>query len=223
MHSFLRWGAFLALTVVIAAGPERPTDLINASFDATVIRVVDGDTVDVRLESSRVVRLRLWGVDTPERGEPFSQEATRFSRALLFSKQVHIQGKDVDGHGRLVARITTDETLASEALVSAGLACTFHRYVTDKALDAAWDTARQSRTGFWGTGARRPRCVQRELRSLNTARAVARGPFIGNSKSKVYHSPSCPNATCRSCTVSFDSSAEASAAGFRPAGDCLGR
>jgi len=44
----------------------------------------------------------------------------------------------------------------------------------------------------------------------------------GNVKSLLYHGPTCRNYTCKNCTAVFGDAAQASAAGFRPAGDCLG-
>ena len=215
-------GAFLALALV-TLHPQGPTDLVNKRVSAQVVGVIDGDTVDILIPPARRLRVRLHGVDAPESGEPFSQQARVFTRVLIFSRDVQVTGKDVDTYGRLVARVVVDGADASEAIIAAGVGCTFRRYVSDPALDAAQDRARAARLGFWAAGAQQPACVAREARSTTMPQPVTTTGFIGNVSSKVYHLPTCRNATCKNCTRKFATRAEADDAGFRPAGDCIGR
>ncbi|MEF8826801.1 MAG: thermonuclease family protein, partial [Halapricum sp.] len=58
----------LALVLVALAGCSIPasTEPSGYSFNGTVIEIVDGDTIDVRLENGTVERVRLLGIDTPE-------------------------------------------------------------------------------------------------------------------------------------------------------------
>ncbi len=161
--------ALLGLAALFALGtgtasPQRPTDLVGMRVMAKVIGVTDGDTVDVDLGQGRRVRVRLEGVDTPERREPFSQQARTFTRVLMLDRDVQLTGKDVDRYGRLVGRISVDGTDASEALIGAGLACTFRQYASDPVLEAALREARSRRSDFWAPGAALPGCVAREAR-----------------------------------------------------------
>jgi hypothetical protein len=98
-------------------------------------------------------------------------------------------------------------------MLSAGLACHFTRYSNDASLATAEAAAQRSGAGFWAPGATKPACTRQQ-------RTVA-GPFRGNSQSRVYHAPTCPNYTCRNCTQVFQTESAAREAGFRPAGDCL--
>src|SRR3990170_1648447 len=142
----------------------------------------------------------------------------------MFSKDVAMTGKDVDVYGRLVARIVVDGKDASESIIAAGLACTYHRYIVDPALDAALDRAKAAKLGFWAAGARQPACVRREARTRSVmASQPTATTLIGNVSSRVYHLPTCRNATCQNCTRRFATRAEAEVAGFRPAGDCIRR
>jgi endonuclease YncB( thermonuclease family) len=80
------WRA-LALSIAFALSIEtlhaqRPTDLVNTRFVAEVTHVIDGDTVDVLIPPARRVRIRLHGVDTPERKEPFSERARSSERGF---------------------------------------------------------------------------------------------------------------------------------------------
>jgi endonuclease YncB( thermonuclease family) len=218
----------VGVALLLTNGPaqaQRSNDLVNRRVTAQVVAVIDGDTVDVLIPPARRVRVRLHGVDTPETGEPFYQQARVFTRVLMFSRTVEVTGKEADVYGRLVARITVDGNDASEAIIAAGLGCTFRRYVSDPVLNTALSRARAARQGFWAAESH-PACAAREAQAVSapsTAGTPAATNVIGNTSSKVYHLPTCPNAGCKSCTRTFASHAEADAAGFRPAGDCLGR
>jgi micrococcal nuclease len=152
---------FVAL-LVATPGAQSPST-VGATFTATVVHVADGDTVDVRVASSgERVRIRVHGIDAPERGEAFGQVARRFTRATVFNRTVTVDGRDVDAYGRLVARVRVDDVDLSEALARAGLACHYRRYSDDPALERAEGEARAAGRGFWARGASQPRCVARE-------------------------------------------------------------
>jgi endonuclease YncB( thermonuclease family) len=170
MISPTRW-RFIALSLLCAMtsaelGAQRPQELINKRIIGKVVSVIDGDTVDLLVAPKRVLRVRLHGIDTPEREEPFNTQARNFTRVLMFSRDVEAVGKDVDAYGRLVARVSVDGTDTSAAILAAGLGCTYHRYVSDPGLDMAQARARDSRVGFWATGAQQPPCVAREKKAI---------------------------------------------------------
>lgn len=154
----------------VQAQAQGPRDLIDKRVTARVTRIIDGDTVDVVIPPSRRVRVRFHGADAPERDESFYTQALVFTRVFMFSRDVTIVGKDVDPYNRLVARIVVDGKDASESLIAAGLGCTFHRYISDPALDAALTRAQAAHLGFWANGVRPPRCVEREARQRTSQR-----------------------------------------------------
>jgi len=76
-------------------------------FTGTVSRVVDGDTLDVILASGKKERVRLIGIDAPERGACFSSQATVRARQLALRKRVTLRGDTTqatrDRGGRLLS------------------------------------------------------------------------------------------------------------------------
>jgi hypothetical protein len=196
------------------------------------VRVADGDTLEaVPAGETRPIRIRLHGVDAPELGEAFSREAQAFLRVMVFDRRVRVEGVDLDRYGRVVARISNAGKDASTELVRAGLAC--HAYARNPALASEEIHARSAGRGFWAAAAKKPTCVERTAFSASTSRTVPPRPssptagsrvpagYRGNVSAGVYHASTCPNANCRNCTRLFTTEAEAKAAGFRPAGDCL--
>ena len=149
----------------LAVEPGEPTALERA----TVVRVIDGDTIDVRLEDGGVERVRYIGIDTPEtvhptRGvEPYGPEASAYNAALLARGTVLLE-KDVserDRFDRLLRYVWVEQPggdflFVNEALVLAGLAVvsTFPPDVkfVERFLSAQ-ERARASGTGLWASEA----------------------------------------------------------------------
>jgi micrococcal nuclease len=234
--------ALLAVVVSVAAGVISNAQLslralVGKTIQGRVTSVIDGDTVDVHVPGAASVRVRLEGIDAPETGAPFGDEARSATQVALFRQVVSIRATDVDPYGRLVARVSANGRDASLDLVRAGLACHYTRHSYDSTLAAAQKQARAAVVGFWAAGGRPPSgCLAPKPSSSRSARTavsnlsrhverVVAEPVVyhGNRRSRVYHRPSCRNYSCPNCVIPFDSQEEARAAGFRPAGDCFDR
>lgn len=121
-------------------------------FKATVLKVVDGDTIEV-LYKGNPARVRLWGIDTPEWRQPFSKLAKKYTIKLVGNTEVGLEEKDWDDYGRLVAIVTTREKLClNEELLRVGLAWV-HIYYCKEPICDRWyeieEKARAKRSGLW--------------------------------------------------------------------------
>lgn len=135
------------------AGGDEPVD---------VVRVVDGDTLVVEVAGVEE-RVRLVGVNTPEEGECWYEQA-RDDLAALAGDQVRLEAdvSDRDQHGRLLRHLFTGqggqagETWVNLELVRAGAAVS-RSYPPDTthqgALDEAEEVARTEGVGRWAAGA----------------------------------------------------------------------
>jgi micrococcal nuclease len=96
-----------AATVTTSASPAAPSGTFD--FRGTVTHIVDGDTLDVRLASGKLERIRVIGIDTPERGDCYFAKATERTRQLAMSKPVVLRGDPTqdtrDRYGRLLAYV----------------------------------------------------------------------------------------------------------------------
>ena len=122
---------------------------------AAVTHVFDGDTIEVELDG-RTYRLRYIGVDTPERDEPFYEEALDFNRDLVEDRTV-ILVRDVsenDQYGRLLRYVyLEDGTFVNAEMIRNGMArlVTFPPDVAQTAyLKELQAAARDSGAGMWG-------------------------------------------------------------------------
>jgi micrococcal nuclease len=95
-------------------------------YRARLLKVVDGDTIDVMLDlgfqTHCIQRLRLLRVNTPERGQPGHQEATALTSSLLQEAEIVIHTVRRDSFGRWLAEVWADGVSANDALVGRGWA-----------------------------------------------------------------------------------------------------
>lgn len=96
-----------------------------------VTSIIDGDTIEI-LINGQYQRIRLFGIDCPENGQPFSTEATQFTSSLVNGKTVQIMAKDRDSYGRTVAEIILpDGRNLNKEIVKAGYAWWYYQYTDD--------------------------------------------------------------------------------------------
>ena len=93
----------------LAAGYAAAAPSGEFTQRGVVTRIVDGDTVDVRLAGGKQERVRLIGIDAAERGACFSAQASARARELALSKPVVLRGDRTqdtrDRYGRLLAYV----------------------------------------------------------------------------------------------------------------------
>ncbi len=76
----------------------------------TVTKIIDGDTIETSVRKKRV---RIQGIDTPERGEPGYSEAKKALKELLKDEKVTVTPVTTDPYGRTVAKVKKGNTLVS--------------------------------------------------------------------------------------------------------------
>jgi endonuclease YncB( thermonuclease family) len=108
----MRWIWIISAAVVGAATLAAAAQTASTgrfTLRGTVTYVVDGDTVDVRLTSGRTERIRLIGIDTPERGQCDAAKATGYARSLAQGRATVLHGDATqatrDRYGRLLAYV----------------------------------------------------------------------------------------------------------------------
>jgi endonuclease YncB( thermonuclease family) len=134
---------FLVFSIASGAFAELPRDVAYFSLK----RVVDGDTI-VTGENTRV---RLWGIDAPERDQPHGASATDALAEMLSDQTLYLETKAVDKYGRLVGIIfNADDHEVNLQMVCAGHAWWYERYAKE-ALDykQSQQDASNNERGLW--------------------------------------------------------------------------
>ncbi len=114
------------------------------------IGVCDGDTITMLTSSKEQIKVRLHGIDVPERGQDFGQQARQKLATLLYGKQLTVSVSSRDRYGRSVGKVYTGNQNANLEMVRCGLAWHYVRYAPDDdSLAAAEREARERRRGLW--------------------------------------------------------------------------
>ena len=152
--------AAVTAAVVVVSRSGREFRWLDLLFGAGGYGVVDGDTIRV----ASVGPVRYIGVDAPERGEPFYDEARRYNEQLLSQGKLALTyGRDrYDRYGRTLAYVyvRTDagrSVFVNEELVRAGWATTLEIPPNTEyalLLRRAQEEARRNGRGMWAAGRR---------------------------------------------------------------------
>lgn len=116
--------ALIFLPLSLSAGPETRAAV---SYSYTVLKTIDGDTFDAT-DGNIKFRVRIAGMDAPEKGSPFSKLATVELKNRIEGKKVEIQavGPKMDRYNRVLGRVMVDDRDVGIELIEMGLA-TYYR------------------------------------------------------------------------------------------------
>lgn len=145
--SMVRWFIPLLLCWSISAAAE--------TLVGKVVGVTDGDTITVLDEQRQQHKVRLAGIDAPEKRQAFGQRAKEALSDEVFGKTVSVEWNKHDRYRRIIGKIVVDAKDVNLGQVEAGLAWWYQKYsaeqsTTDQQLYAeAEDEAKRERLGLW--------------------------------------------------------------------------
>ena len=142
-----KWGLAFGLDEYLKETEEETQD-----YDMTVTEVVDGDTFYL----GNGDKVRMLGINTPESGRPYSEEATEFLTNMILGKEVSLvndsKNGDSDSYGRLLAHVYVDDTFVNYEIIKAGFAF-WYPYTSgtdfDSEYEEAQDYASNNMAGLW--------------------------------------------------------------------------
>ena len=121
------------------------------AWSGKVVGVADGDTITV-LRDKHPEKIRLYGIDCPEKRQPFGNQAKQFTSDMVFGKTVEIEPVATDRYGRTVAFVQVENVLLNEELIKEGLGWVYVRYCK-LPLCANWQSlelaAQNEKRGLW--------------------------------------------------------------------------
>lgn len=132
----------------------QPQNAAAETFTAKVISVPDGDSLNiVRAPGGKSEKVILYGIDCPEMGQEFGQEARSFTDSACYKKDVKIEETGKDARGRIVAVIyLSDGTNLNQQLVEKGLAWWSDKFApNDKTLKDLFTAAKTQKIGLWAS------------------------------------------------------------------------
>lgn len=120
-----------------------------------VVGISDGDTVTVLDASNTQWKIRLMGIDAPEKKQPFGNKSKDNLASLVFNKQVTVEYYKQDKYGRTLGKVLIDSKDANLQQVKAGLAWHYKKYQKEQTVEDnrayayAEEQARTEKQGLW--------------------------------------------------------------------------
>jgi len=131
------------------------TAVAAGTLEGTVVGIADGDTLTL-LDGGRTQhRVRLAGIDAPEKRQAFGSRAQQALASAVFRRKVTVVWHKRDRYGRLVAKVLVEGRDVGLALVSAGFAWHYKAFEKEQSAEErasyadAEVKARQQRLGLW--------------------------------------------------------------------------
>lgn len=158
----------LLIFFTLPAFAKEPTRVVEGK----VVKVSDGDTIQVVTVDGTKLKSRLYGIDAPETpkvnrrtgkvnkpGQPYGEEAERALAQKIAGKTVRLEIMDIDQYKRMVGRIILDGRDINREMVREGWAWAYKRYLQSPYASeyiGAEKQARAARLGLWQQGNPQP-------------------------------------------------------------------
>lgn len=126
-----------------------------AEITGKVVSVTDGDTIKVLDSQNKEHKIRLGGIDAPEKSQPYGRASQKNLASLIAGKQVTVQASKTDRYGRTIGKVLVDGNDVNLEQVRAGYAWWYRYYKSDqspedqRAYETAEDSAKASQAGLW--------------------------------------------------------------------------
>jgi len=164
-----RFFASIALATLVAATPAAARKTISddavvvpVTLTGRIVSVADGDTVTLLDSHKRQHRIRLAGIDAPERSQAFGTRSRQALGALAHNRQARAQCDKKDRYGRFVCTVWVDATNVNLSQLHAGMAWHYRAYAKEQprderlAYESAEAQAQAARIGLWQDSAPTP-------------------------------------------------------------------
>jgi endonuclease YncB( thermonuclease family) len=173
------------------------TSTAQADIYGKVVAVSDGDTIKV-LDSSNVQhKVRLTGIDAPEKAQPFGNASRNHLASLVAGKGVHVESSKTDRYGRVLGKVwvqpgncpSCSKSLdANHAQILSGMAWWYRHYAKDQPTEdrerykSAVSEAKEKKLGLWSEPNAIPPWAWRRGQRPQTAKVAATNFQCGSKR-----------------------------------------
>ncbi len=141
----------VGIYIIFSAIFVSPAAATNPKEKATVSKIIDGDSIEVS-QGSKLSVIRLYGIDSPEWGQPYSKKAKFYLKKLILGRTVQLEVLYTDKFARSVALVYCQGNCVNQLLVEQGLAWV-HIYYCHKKICDLWinleKAAKAKKLGIW--------------------------------------------------------------------------
>ena len=115
-----------------------------------VVKISDGDTFTLLVNGNEQVRVRIDGIDAPEKGQSYGNRAKEYLSSLIWGEDISVYVTKRDRYGRSIGKVSTPriEDVGLE-MIKAGYAWQYRDYNNDKSYTSSENSARKQLKGLW--------------------------------------------------------------------------
>lgn len=132
---------------------DSPASILRAEnpriLEGNVIKIADGDSFTLLLNNGQKERVRLFGIDCPERMQPFSNVAKQTLSGMIFNKKITVYYQDKDRYDRVLGEVVIDGRHVNQEMVQQGMAWHYKKYSDSELLSNFEAEARKLNLGLW--------------------------------------------------------------------------
>lgn len=139
----------MALSFVTACGGQPPASSSSSDLVGRVVKVADGDTITVLDASKTQHKIRLQGIDAPEKGQAFGKVSRQYLAGMVAGREVRVAWQKRDRYQRILGTVFVDGKDANLEMLKAGLAWHYKKYDSTPAYAQAEAAARAAKRGLW--------------------------------------------------------------------------
>ena len=109
--------------------------LSAATIEGKVVNVADGDTITVLVKNNTQYKIRLQGIDAPEKAQPYGQKSKQSLHQLVHSKQVMVDYQKKDKYGRTIGKVLLNGTDICLKQIELGMAWHYKQYESEQSKE----------------------------------------------------------------------------------------
>ena len=144
MYFFRKFLLSLVLSLIVISQ-------VQADFNGKVVKVIDGDTVDILTLKKQKIRVRLLDIDAPESRQAYGNASRKYLASLIAGKNVFVQERSKDIYQRTLGTIYLAKININAKMVENGFAWAY-RYkgiVNNNNMLKLESKAKQNKKGLW--------------------------------------------------------------------------
>lgn len=140
---------------IAAAALLLSVQVFAATLDGRVVGVTDGDTITVLDDANVQHKIRLSGIDAPERAQPFGDRSKTNLSRLTFDQRAQVEWTKRDRYQRVIGKVLVNGRDVNLEQVKSGMAWWYRAYAREQSpqdredYEVAEFRAKSSRTGLW--------------------------------------------------------------------------
>lgn len=132
-----------------------PAGASAQALTGKVVGIADGDTLTLLDSTNTQHRIRLAGIDSPEKGQPFGDHCKKSLSDLVFGRTVEVESSKLDRYGRVIGKVLLDGLDANLEQINRGCGWHYKKYQNEQPLEdrlsytRAEANAREVGVGLW--------------------------------------------------------------------------